>query len=425
MTRYLALLAVCCWIGVAAADDAAGPTKLTGRVTDVLGKPIGDARIYVMPPSGEREEAKTDRDGRYALDLSEGGALSVVIAVDRIHTYRQVLVKAGTATTLDVEVETDVSGGEVIKIVDRKLPPPAVAPKPTKDIELSLPYSEEAMERAAWGKAWLLLDVDETGKVTRIKLLKRPGFGLDQIAIDEAFKLKFEPARDGAGRPMRTLLVWSMEWPSYDWLLGEQGTASRRPPDADAMLYHARSQAPNLLRGPLALYEPHALNRVPCAGSGPLNLDSRNRTYRDCSRPDLANADALPWITPETAPTALAELSRKPLPMYTRERGSRIPEIVATSATGVLVVATVVSFAKFYQYQSLTQGTQWKFESLEDYTEHKNQMRKWDDLSLSLTAVTLVSGAITAFLWTRHQTPDSFSVQPTTGGAVASFGRSF
>jgi hypothetical protein len=394
-------------------------------VTDVLGKPIEDARIYVMPPSGEREETKTDRDGRYKIALPEGGALSVVIAVDKIHTYRQVLVKAGTSTALDVEVETDISGGEVIKIVDRKLPAPAVAPKPTKDINLSLPYSDEAMERDAWGKAWLLLDVDETGKVTRIKILKRPGFGLDQIAIDEAFKLKFDPARDAAGKPIRTLLVWSMEWPSYGWLVSEQGTTSRRPPDADAMLYHARSPNPGLLRGPLTLYEPHALNRVPCAGSGPLNLDSRNRAYRDCSKPDLEIADALPWITPETAPTALAELSRKPMQVYRRERGSRVPEIVATSASGVLLVATLYAYTRFYHYQSLTSDTMWKFESQKAYTEHKNQLRKWDDLSLELTAVTLVTGAITAFLWTRHQTPDSFSVQPTHGGGVASFSRSF
>ena len=183
-----------------------------GRVVDVLGKPIANARVYVLPRGGGRLQTETNKDGRYGIELAASGAYSVVIAVSRIHTYRQVLVSEHVTTTLDVEVETDIAGGEVIRIIDTKLPAPAVPPKPAVDHERkSLPYSPQAMERDAWARAFLLLDIDETGHVTRLKLLKRPGFDLDQIAIDEAFKLQFEPARDAAGRPVRTYIIWDME----------------------------------------------------------------------------------------------------------------------------------------------------------------------------------------------------------------------
>jgi hypothetical protein len=76
-------------------------------------------------------------------------------------------------------------------------------------------------------------DVDERGTVTRLKLLKRPGFDLDKICIDEAFKLKFSPALDDAGRPMKTYMLWTFEWPSWGWLIQGNGTAMRRPVDRD------------------------------------------------------------------------------------------------------------------------------------------------------------------------------------------------
>src|SRR5688500_14934826 len=140
--RTIVILAMLVSVGVAVADEASQtpPTTLVGRVTDILGKPIEGARVYVL--SGSRTQTGTDKDGRYSLALYSTGAHSVVIAVGKVHTFRQVLIQAGAATTLDVEVEIDsAGGGEVIKIVDRRLPPPAVMPKPTVDQRISLPYS--------------------------------------------------------------------------------------------------------------------------------------------------------------------------------------------------------------------------------------------------------------------------------------------
>ena len=95
--------------------------------------------------------------------------------------------------------------GEVIEIEGRA--PATTPPKPTNFVKTKAPpYSERAILSDAWTKAWLLLELDEAGTVTRIKFLNKPGYDLEQIAIAEAFKLRFSPALDGAKKPMRSAL---------------------------------------------------------------------------------------------------------------------------------------------------------------------------------------------------------------------------
>jgi hypothetical protein len=401
---------------------------LVGRVTDLLGKPIEGARIYVL--SGNRTQTGTDKDGRYALALYSTGAHSVVIAVGKIHTYRQVLIRAGTSTTLDIEVEIDsANGGEVIKIVDSRLPAPAVMPKPLVDQRPSLPYSDEAKARDAWARAWMLLEVDERGSVSRLKLLKRPGFGLDQIAIDESFKLKFDPALDKQGRAVRTYIVWTMEWPSWGWLVTGNGIASGKPNDYNGPEDHVMNPTTGVAAywaiAPFMGTTP-ALSRVPCAGSGPLNLDLQNRAYRDCSPPpDLNNTEALPWITRENAATALAELARTEPKRERRPRGSRLPELTATAVTGVILVGLVTSYIQYDKYLDRASSNHLRIENIDEGLRNKEQMVKWSNRMMYFGGAAIVSGAVTAFLWSRGQTREEFSVQPTKGGATVSLGKSF
>jgi hypothetical protein len=165
---------------------------------------------------------------------------------------------------------------EVIVIVDH-IPPP-VLPKPKNYIATKTPpYSDEAVLSDAWTKAWLILDIDERGKVARIKFLKHPGHDLETIAKDEAFKLEFEPARDATGKAVRTQIVWSIEWPSAWWLSTFIGVRSTMPP--------------------IVGFPPHRMDDyVPCAGSGPLQLGSVHPVYKDCSQPDLSRASREPWV---------------------------------------------------------------------------------------------------------------------------------
>jgi hypothetical protein len=126
------------------------------------------------------------------------------------------------------------------------------------------PYSQTAVDRNVWTRAWLLLDVSKTGTVTRLKVLNAPGFDLDEIAIREAWKLAFVPARDQSDRAMEALVLWTFEWPE-SWWLSRVGYDVRRLPDR--------------------------VTSVPCRDSGP-TLD----TYRDCTLPALGKAISQPWI---------------------------------------------------------------------------------------------------------------------------------
>lgn len=412
------------------------PTIVTGRVTDVLGRPVGNARVYVLSRIGERHEVKTDRNGRYKAKVNGFGTYGVVMAIDKAHTFRTVLVARGQENTLDIEVELDTEGGEVIKIEDRKRPQPKVKPKPQKDPTLSLPYSDEAVERDAWARAWMLLDVDERGQVTRLKLLKKPGFDLDRIAIEEAFKLTFDPALDEQGRPMKTYILWTMEWPAWGWLIQSGGTAVRRPADVqplDVMATNIRNNGlarANWAR-PLASGTafPRALSSVPCLGSGPLNLDLRNRAYRDCSEPDMRDAEALPWITRETAATAIAELANPGLVLEEEPpvKRSKIPPIIVTGVTGGLAIAFVLSYMQYRKENQKVIDSSWQLTlDKESYDRAVAERSRWSNISIGLAAATLVSGGVSLFLWNRSQTKRSFSVQPTNNrGAALSFGGSF
>jgi hypothetical protein len=172
----------------------------------------------------------------------------------------------------------DSVAGEVIVIQDRVAPP--VPPKPTNHVATKAPpYSDHAVLSNAWTKAWLLLDLDEQGRLLRFKFLKRPGYDLERIAVSEVRKLRFAPARDGSGRPMRSLLIWPIEWPSAWWLAQFTGTRSAMP---KVVGFPPRRQDAG----------------VPCAGSGPWQMDSVHPVYKDCSTPDLSKAAGEPWILP-------------------------------------------------------------------------------------------------------------------------------
>ena len=416
-----------------------GPTIVTGRVIDVLGKPVSNARVYVLPRAGKPHTSKTDKNGRYSLQVQTLGTHGVVIAIDKAHTFRTVLVQQGATNTLDIDVELDTSGGEVIKIEDKKRPVPTVKAKPVKDPRLSLPYSDEAVERDAWARAWMLLDVDERGTVTRLKLLKRPGFDLDKICIDQAFTLTFEPALDHAGRPMKTYMLWTMEWPSWGWLIQGNGVAVRRPADSNDLHSHAGNRGGREASGTDMVWgidrpigglwaRPNAtatafqgaLDRVPCAGSGPLNLDLRNRAYRDCSPPDLGVVEALPWITRETAATAIAELANPRLLLDEGyDPGSPWPGYIGAAVSGVFAVATVLTYREYSKRSDAVSEPYLATIDPLGYIEKKKTQERWRNITLGCTAAMVVSIGVTTLIWNRNQRRSSFSVQPTEHGSGA------
>jgi hypothetical protein len=176
---------------------------------------------------------------------------------------------------------TSAYADEVIEIHDRPVEP---AKQTSRNPRLIPPYSDEAVASNSWSRAWLLLDIDSTGFVTRLKVLNAPGHDLDAIAISHAFHTRFTPAHDRGGNPVHSQLVWGLEWPSYWWLFRRFGTTAKLP--------HF---------GGIADVKP-----PPCSGSGPLRVRSMaGAVYRDCSLPSVERASEVAWIYPRAATTNL------------------------------------------------------------------------------------------------------------------------
>ncbi len=252
--------------------------ELSGRITDRASRePVAGVLVHVSGADGFEKVLTTDSAGRYSVELP-AGTYHVVITYGRSLARARISMAADSHLTLDDQVDSVL--GEVIVINQRRpaAKRPAVLPVPKNHSRIAAPpYSDTAILSDAWTRAWLLLDVSKTGEVVRFKFLKRPGYDLETIATKEAFRLRFEPARDTKGRRISSLVVWLIEWPSHGWLIDLVGIATRMPPPVGVP---PRS---------MAAY-------VPCAGSGPLKLDSVHPTYRDCSEPDLSRAGRERWI---------------------------------------------------------------------------------------------------------------------------------
>jgi hypothetical protein len=240
-------------LALVAAPAAADP-RLNGFVTrgngelrgTVMknGKPIAGAHVHVV--GDKAQEAVTAADGTYKLTLAGGDHAFVYIDGD---------------AQLTAQLATP-GGGSVIEL--HEVLPPAVAAKAHEHTDVILDYSDDATDADTWARAWLLLDVGETGAVSQVKLLNDPGHALAPIAIKAALALKFDPARDRANRPIRSTVLWTYEWPAYWWLRENHYSMSRLPLETVTL---------------------------PCNGR-----DSKFVRHRDCTPPDLAKIVTAPWL---------------------------------------------------------------------------------------------------------------------------------
>jgi hypothetical protein len=227
--------------------------ELRGQVLDDDGHPIEGAIVHVASPGGEHL-SKTDHEGRYRVDLGTQPDLKMVF-VRRIAKINGVRL-----------VETQQSSGEAVLQIEANDQPPQM-PKLLSDAPTMLEYSDRAIERDAWTRAWLLLYVDEQGRVARLKLIKDPGYDLGEIALRAASKLRFDPARDKAGKPTPALVVWGYDWPSFRWMRDNRFRFGEIPEE---------------------------VTTIPCHGAA--RLSDR---YRDCAQPDMVQLVLRPWISPQ------------------------------------------------------------------------------------------------------------------------------
>lgn len=225
-----------------------GPGDLEGTVTRDDGSLAANVTVHVVSDAGPGQLATTDAHGHYKIVLRGGHAHVFITEPGKV---------AGTTTT-----SVSSGGDDVIEMHEAE--PPAVAARPRKPADRILDYSDAAMDADTWTRAWLMLHVDARGIVTHVKLLRAAGYDLDAIAVREAFALRFDPARDRAQRPVRSLVLWTFEWPAYWWLRQTKQPLTRLPA---------------------------SVGGVRCRRA------DRPRTWdRDCRDPDLAGADQHPWL---------------------------------------------------------------------------------------------------------------------------------
>jgi TonB family protein len=77
--------------------------------------------------------------------------------------------------------------------------PPPLLKSPELVQFVEAPYPEDAFAQGLEGKVTLLLDVDETGRVTNAQVLAPAGHGFDEAAVAAALQFQFSPAEDETG----------------------------------------------------------------------------------------------------------------------------------------------------------------------------------------------------------------------------------
>ncbi len=70
-------------------------------------------------------------------------------------------------------------------------------------------YPPEARQLGIEGPIRVRLVVDDKGKVKAAVLLNHLGHGLDELAMDRARKIEFDPAKDTDDKPVSSVVVWT------------------------------------------------------------------------------------------------------------------------------------------------------------------------------------------------------------------------
>jgi len=419
----------------ASADPSptATPTaELSGVVTDkVTGAPVAGVLVHVAGPEGVVRDATTDGRGRYRVTVAEG-VYKVLFAYGTSQTMVSVQLQAGKGGTLDAKI--DSGSGETIVLKDKVVPkqlPKIKNYAPSK----APPYSDKAVTSDTWTRAWLLLDVDEHGDVARFKWLKRPGLDLEKLATAEVWKLKFEPALDPEGKPMRVRVVWKFEWPAVGWLnLMNDATRSYSP---SGVTFIQGDKASDFRAH-------HPYNYIPCTGESTANLDSYYPVTRDCSTYDLKVADREQWVVRGGAPTAELTPTYDPAtsavvartgPM---QRSKLVPAIATSTSTVALAVVSTLAYYHRKGLAELNSPNQNPEPCFGDCAvardaEHAKravEIERYRKYTIGLGAATVAVGCVSAFLWSRaiesrKQRVPNISVGFSEGGATVRLGMRF
>ena len=400
------LLVLCGASAIAFAD-----ATLSGRVLDLNDQPVGGATVTIKASDGSETRADTDPTGRYVVQVPTTGPHAVSFTLGKIVVGAQVDIPADGKVSLDSRLPV---GGEIIEVQGNQ---PLRYAKPKVDPLRIPPYSDQAVLGNHWSKAWLLLDVDDRGVVARVKFLQRPGHDLDEIAVNYAFGMTFDPARNKFGVPVRSYIVWPLEWPAIGWHQLRQLPANRLP---------------NL---PEVVQNDHDVifdMYPPCAEGQSLNLSLAEPVQRSCAIPDLSRMDASePWILrdasvppPVVAAAPIIEPRQERADRIASARQNRTYAIISTVVTGAAITGLAVSYQHFKKYSDRYDEDQTSLAPIppgrpQSDLDHKHS---WEMGMIAFAAGTMVSGIATGYFWSHAS---HLSLQPQGDGGAISYAGSF
>ena len=76
-------------------------------------------------------------------------------------------------------------------------------------VDASKDYPAEAKALGIEGQIRVRLVVDDTGAVKTAVLLNKLGHGLDELALERAKKIVFDPAKDTDDKPVSSVVIWT------------------------------------------------------------------------------------------------------------------------------------------------------------------------------------------------------------------------
>lgn len=402
--------------GLASADN-----RITGQVTDLSLQPLRDATVLISGPSGLEATVTTDPSGHYSAAVPTSGPHIVTIVFGNTRTARRTVVPDNGSVAVDATLE---AGGEIIEVRDRDRP--LIYPKPKFDARAIPTYSDNAVLRDKWSKAWLLLDVDDRGAVQRVKFLKRPGNDLDKIAAQYALDLTFDPARDKHGYPAKSYVVWALEWPSQGWLESIGGSPTRMP-----MLDTVQTEHGVMMQ----TFPPCGAENANAAWNfSDSNVPSHHIGLRDCSQPDMTHADATePWISrdPGQAAPVLAAAPRIDPVQYRDDQLSvaHNAKIAAYSSAVIgvgLVAASVYGYVKLSRAQDRLDADTVSHDMLSKSVvkDDEQRVRNWELATVGAATGAVLSGFVSAHFFKKSRA--AFALVPNAeGGATMSVAGGF
>lgn len=182
------------------------PTRTTATTTKTTTTEPPPTSVAPGPVTGDSVAAPVVTIPDLALPSGSGPA----VAVGRPTTRKVGSGGTGTSTGgggTDPKGETRPAPVSIASIKKRALPI-----GDTDYFDAGRDYPAEARRREIEGAIKVRLVVDAEGKVTERKLVTRLGFGLDELALELASKLRFTPAIDSEDRAVASVVVWTFQF---------------------------------------------------------------------------------------------------------------------------------------------------------------------------------------------------------------------